>query len=148
MFTLRTQIDIEAPPEVVSQILTDTENVATWNPFIHRFEGELATGSQITVDLGAPGKSPMTFKPTVLKSDVDRELRWRGKLLVRGVFDGEHVFELQRTETGTRFNHCENFSALLVPFLKGMLERDIRPGFEAMNRALKQKAEQSVLAAR
>ena len=28
-------------------------------------------------------------------------------------------------------------------FLKGMLERDIRPGFEAMNRALKEKAEQS-----
>ena len=143
MFTLRTQIDIEVPPKVVWQILTDTENVGAWNPFIHRFEGELAVGSQITVDLGAPGKSPMTLKPIVLKVDKDRELRWRGKLLVRGVFDGEHVFELQQTETGTRFNHYENFSGLLVTFLKGMLERDIRPGFEAMNRALKEKAEQS-----
>lgn len=90
----------------------------------------------------------MKFKPIVLKVDEDRELRWRGKLLVRGVFDGEHVFALQQTETGTRFNHYESFSGLLVPFLKGMLERDIRPGFEAMNRALKEKAEQSVLAGR
>lgn len=65
-----------------------------------------------------------------------RELRWRGKLLVRGLFDGEYVFELQSSDTGTTFVHYEQFSGLLVPLFKGMLERDTRPGFEAMNEAL------------
>ena len=75
MFTLRTQIDIEVPPKVVWQILTDTENVGAWNPFIHRFEGELAVGSQITVDLGAPGKSPMTLKQgSVLHATNDKPI--------------------------------------------------------------------------
>ena len=78
----------------------------------------------------------------------DRELRWEGKLLFDGVMNGEHVFELQARDGGTRFIQSENFHGVMVPLLKGMLERDTIPGFEAMNHALKQRAEAQALAAR
>lgn len=148
MFTLHTEIDIEAPPEAVWATLTDAKGFSEWNPFIHELKGELRVGNTLDVTVGAPGKSRMRFKPLVLRVDENRELRWRGKLLITGVMDGEHVYELQRTATGTRFLHYENFSGLLVPLLKGMLERDTKPGFEAMNRALKQRAETIQLASR
>ncbi|MDD9933380.1 MAG: SRPBCC domain-containing protein [Myxococcales bacterium] len=148
MFELRTETEIAAPPEVVWAVLTDAESFGDWNPFIHEMDGALQVGGQLRVTVGAPGKSRMTFKPQVLTADENRELRWRGKLLVRGVMDGEHVFELQPTEDGTRFLHYEHFSGVLVPLLKGMLERDTLPGFEAMNEALKARAEARVLAAR
>ena len=143
MFRLHTEIEIDAPPEAVWATLTNTDKFGEWNPFIHEMKGELAVGNTLSVTLGAPGKARMSFKPQVLRADENRELRWRGKLLVGGLFDGEHAFELQPTDKGTRFVHHERFSGLLVPLLKGMLERDTRPGFEAMNAALKQRVEAS-----
>lgn len=148
MFTLYTEIEIDAPPEAVWTTLTDAEKLSEWNPFVHEMKGELSVGNSLKVTLGAPGKSRMSFKPEVLRAEENRELRWRGKLFVRGVFDGEHVFELQRTEKGTHFVHYEHFSGALAWLLKGMLERDTRPGFEAMNAALKQRVEARLLTSR
>jgi len=148
MFVMHTEIDIDAPPEAVWAALTDAERFEEWNPFIHRMDGELVVGNTLEITVGVPGKTVMSFKPTVLTAEVGRELRWRGKLLVRGIMDGEHVFELQPTATGTHFVHYENFTGVLVPLLKGMLERDTLPGFKAMNAALKERAETIHLAAR
>lgn len=148
MFALHTQIDIAAPPATVWNILTDASKLQDWSPFLHRLDGSLTAGSQLNVVVGAPGKRRMTFTPTVLKAEPNQQLRWRGKLLVRGLFDGEHVFELISTPTGTTLRHYEHFSGLLVPLFKRMLERDTKPGFELMNEALKARAEEQQLAQR
>lgn len=141
MHTLHTEIEIAAAPDAVWAILTDSARLSEWNPFLHRLEGGLTPGNTLTIELGTPGRKRMTFRPRVLRAEPGRELRWRGKLLVRGLFDGEHCFELQPTPAGTRLRHYEHFTGLLVPLLRGMLERDTRPGFELMNRALKDRAE-------
>lgn len=45
----------------------------------------------------------MTFRPTVLVAEPDRELRWRGRLLVPGLLDGEHAFVVEpRGDGGVR----------------------------------------------
>ena len=141
MFLLHTEIQIDAPPSDVWNALTDAERFSEWNPFLQEMRGDLEVGNKLSVTIAPPGKSSMQFTPLVLRVDENRELRWRGKLGVRGIMDGEHVFELIPTESGTRFVHYEAFSGVLVPFLRGMLERDTRPGFVAMNEALKVRAE-------
>jgi hypothetical protein len=35
----------------------------------------------------------MRFRPTVLKAEPPRELRWLGHFVFRGIFDGEHIFQ-------------------------------------------------------
>jgi hypothetical protein len=86
----------------------------------------------------------MTFSPVVLRNTAGREFRWKGKLVLPGIFDGEHYFRLASGGAGsTQFTHGERFTGLLVPLLRGALDRDTRSGFEAMNRALKQRVEQS-----
>lgn len=56
--------------------------------------------------------------------------------------DGEHYFQLQaRDGGGTRLLHGERFSGLLLPLLKSNLQGPTRAGFEAMNLALKARAE-------
>ncbi len=84
----------------------------------------------------------MTFKPTVLKVEPERELRWLGRLLVPGIFDGGHSFRVEPAGEGrVRFTQAERFGGVLVPvFGKKMLEQT-RRGFEAMNEALKQRVE-------
>jgi len=41
--------------------------------------------------LAAPGARGMTFRPIVLEADPGRRLRWRGHLLLAGLFDGGMV---------------------------------------------------------
>lgn len=84
----------------------------------------------------------MTFRPRVLVAEANTELRWLGRMLMPGRFDGEHYFRLSPLAAGrTRFVHGERFSGILVPFARSSLESGTRAGFEAMNRALKARAE-------
>lgn len=83
----------------------------------------------------------MTFKPEVLKVDVNKEFRWKGKLLLKGIFDGEHYFQLMDLGDGTtHFVHGESFIGLLVPLMGGALTKT-KMGFELMNEALKRECE-------
>jgi hypothetical protein len=85
----------------------------------------------------------MTFHPTVLKAEPNRELRWLGHLIVPGLFDGEHIFIIEPLETKrVRFVQREIFTGVLVPILWRRLENDTRRGFEELNRALKARAEE------
>jgi len=47
----------------------------------------IEAGSAIT---DPPGDACVTFKPVVKRVDLNRELRWLGRLIVPGLFDGEH----------------------------------------------------------
>ena len=82
-----------------------------------------------------------TFEPTVTAVDSGRSFEWLGRLLLPGVFDGRHRFELLPERNGTRFLQTERFTGVLVPLLKKSLDTRTRAGFEAMNAALKARAE-------
>ena len=69
------------------------------------------------------------------------ELRWIGRMLVPGLFDGEHYFRLSPSAAGTQLLHGEVFRGILIPFFRKDLETKVRAGFEQMNRALKDRAE-------
>ena len=138
MKELRTEIEINATPERVWNILTDTDKFPQWNPFIRSFKGKLAQGETIEVVLGVD--KTMTFKPTILELTPNRTFRWLGKLFVGGLFDGEHIFEIEPLDPNrVRFVQREKFNGILVPVFNF---DSTKSGFEAMNRALKARAEQ------
>ena len=100
-------------------------------------------GERLEVKLQPSGASAMTFRPTVLKAEPNRELRWLGHLLISGLFDGEHIFTIEPLGEGrVRFTQREVFTGLLVPLFARGLDTDTRRGFEEMNQALKARAEQ------
>jgi hypothetical protein len=142
MFEIVTEIEIQATPEEVWRVLTDLPAHAEWNPFIQSISGPLREGATLRVTVRPPGGKAMTFRPTVRAVEPGRELRWLGRLLVPGLFDGEHYFRLSPIgSTGTRVVHGERFSGVLVYLLRASLDSGTRAGFEAMNRALKARAE-------
>ncbi|MFQ5572357.1 MAG: SRPBCC family protein [Rhodothermales bacterium] len=142
MRALYTDIEIHASPEAVWAVLTQLSRYDTWNPFITRAEGRVRVGERLTVRLEPPGGKPMTFRPTVTRVTNHEEFRWLGRLLFRGLFDGEHIFELEALDGHrVRLIHREEFRGLLVPLLWKRLDTSTREGFEAMNRALKERAE-------
>jgi hypothetical protein len=148
MREITTEVDIAAPAEVVWRVLTDFAAFEEWNPFMLQAEGELVPGQRISVTMRPPGHGASTFRPRLLAVEPARLLRWRGQLLVPGLFDGEHVHELTPLEgEGTRYVQREEFGGILVPFTGGML-RDTERGFAAMNAALRQRAERLATGAR
>lgn len=140
MKLIDTSIDIAAPPSRVWEVLMDFPRHPEWNPFIASISGSIQPGESLTVQIQPPGKGGMTFRPTVLAMNPEREFRWKGKLLINGLFDGEHYFRLEPLGEGTRFHHGERFTGLLVPLLSGMLPAT-EQGFKAMNERLKERAE-------
>jgi hypothetical protein len=139
--TISTTVDIDATPHAIWGVLTDFPAYSTWNPFVDRVDGTAAVGEKLVVHLTPTGGRGMTFRPTVLTAAADEELRWLGKLGVRGVFDGEHSFVLTANADGTtRVTHGESFSGVLVPLMRRTLGKT-QDGFTAFNEALKQRVE-------
>jgi hypothetical protein len=100
-----------------------------------------APGTTLRVFIQPPGSGGMRFRPLVLRVERGRELRWKGKLLLPGLFDGEHYFMLEPGAGGVELRHGERFTGLLVPLLRKSLDGATRAGFVAMNEALKREAE-------
>jgi len=98
---IKTEIVIQATPEKIWSILTDFENYPNWNPFISTIEGNAVRRNKIKVSIHPPGGKKMTFRPIVITKKDEKELSWRGKVLFRGLFDGEHKFELIDNHDGT-----------------------------------------------
>ena len=99
----------------------------------------MKVGNIIKAELGG-----MTFKPEVLVYEKNKEFKWIGKLLFKGLFDGEHRFQLMDNSDGTTtFIQSEKFSGLLVRLFAKKLDRETKGDFVAMNEALKKRVEGS-----
>jgi hypothetical protein len=142
MKEIHTEMEINASPLEVWDILTDFEQYPYWNPFIKKAEGKIQPGEQLTVHIEPPGGRAMTFRPEVLAAEPGKELRWKGKLMLPGLFDGEHIFLIEPLGLDkVRFIQKEQFGGVLVPLMSDALEKTEK-GFAAMNAALKMRAEQ------
>lgn len=140
MTTLTHSIDIAASPDAVWAAVADLDAYKDWNPFIISAAGEVATGARLRITVKA-GKRSTPFTPTVIMVEPERSIRWLGRLLLPGIFDGEHELRVEPLADGTsRFTQREHFRGILVPLLRGML-RDTDAGFAAMNAALKARVE-------
>jgi hypothetical protein len=141
MKEIQTEIQIHASAETIWKILMDFEQYPDWNPFIKSISGEKEVGSRLTAFIGSTGENGMTFQPKVLVYNPNYEFRWLGKLWGGLFFNGEHYFILKELGNhSTQFIHGEKFTGMLVGVLGKMLD-NTKNGFEAMNRALKQRAE-------
>jgi hypothetical protein len=145
MHEITTTIEINAPPRSVWKVLVDFPAHPQWNPFVRSIEGSPREGETLKVFIQPVGGKGMTFRPRVLRALPDQELRWLGRVVLPGVFDGEHFFKIEPLDDGrrARFTQGERFTGLLVPLLRNSLDRGTRPGFEAMNQALKARVEES-----
>lgn len=137
-----TRIDIAACPACVWEVLLDFPAYGEWNPFIGRIEGVARVGGVLRVSMQIAGGRPMTFRPRVRIVESPQALCWLGHLGLRGLFDGEHYFQLTALPSGlTRFTHGERFSGLLAGLFAARMMGPFEAAFATMNEALRQRAE-------
>jgi hypothetical protein len=142
--TLYSSIDIDSSPQRVWNILTNFAAYPTWR-FLTRINGNPRVGERLDARLEPPSGMGITLHPTLLEVTPGKSLRWLGRLLVSGLFDGEHHFVLKPLDNDrTRLIQQERFTGLLVPLFAASLDRHTLAGFHAMNAALKARAEAAV----
>lgn len=140
--TIRSAIEIRAPLDTVWGVLTDFAAYPEWNPHIRRVVGTVAQDARIAIHSKPPGSRVVVMRPTVVCWEPPNQLRWRATFVSGGLFTGEHGFRLQEQGTDrVRFIQDETFSGALVPFYSRLRLRRTRHGFDAMNEALRDRAE-------
>ena len=144
MRSISEKVDIAAAPLQVWNVLADLDAYQDWNPFIQSASGQLTAGSTLTLRMVPAEGRAMTFRPKVLDVQPGMLLRWTGRLIVPGIFDGTHAFELKDQGGLTRVIQSETFRGALVPFT-GKTITATGSDFRALNQALKARVERAAV---
>jgi hypothetical protein len=137
MLQVRAATEIHASPAAVWRVLTDLPRFRLWNPFIRAARGSTMKGGTVRVRVEG-----LHFAARITEREDERELRWDGHVGADWLARGDHVFTITQLADGwVRFHQVETFSGVLPWLLRGLLARQARRGFEAMNAALAKEAE-------
>jgi hypothetical protein len=141
---IETHIIVDSTPEKIWEILTNFEEYGLWNPFMTKVEGDAKLGAKIRVQIHTMGGKERTYHPIITRFEINKELRWKGKSFLPGIFDGERIFLIEKSAANkVVFLHKELFTGLGVKLVGNKLAENLCEGFEKMNLALKKRAENS-----
>lgn len=124
-------IDIDAPPEVVWNLLTDIVNWPRWNPDVTeaRLSGDLAPGSEFVWKAG-----PGTIRSTLLEVEPPESIAWSGRTM--GI-EAVHIWSIEPNGSGSTLSTSESWRGLLPRLLKGAMGRTLDKAIQAGLQAAK-----------
>ncbi len=137
MLSYRATTTINAPPETVWKVLTDSRSYTQWDPGMIEIKGTIAPGEQLTIRAKiAPNRA---FTPTVTVFEPNRKMVWRSGMPL-GLFKGARTFTLTPKDGGTEFTLLEEFTGLMLPLI-GRSIPDMTQTFNDFAAGLKAYAE-------
>lgn len=138
--TVRTEIEIAAPPSRVWSVLTDFERWSEWNRVLLSLQlrGPLTEGTAARLVLGPYGLPRIPVRLVTVREH--EELTWTGG--IPGVMVGRHGFRLTPSEHGTRVEHFETFRGLLAGAIRLASSR-VEHTYGKFNRRLRDRCEES-----
>jgi hypothetical protein len=140
MESFETSTTIEASPERVWEVLSDTSSWPDWDSGVVRVEGELERGSRIKVVSEVNPKRAYPVK--VAELEPARGMKWVGGMPL-GLFRGARTYTLTPDgDSRTRFDMREEFSGPLLPLIWRSMP-DMNASFRQFAAGLKQRAEAS-----
>ena len=133
--TGRAEIEIDAPPHVVWEVLTRLESWPSWNSDVKwmRVDGPLALGTEFRWKAG-----PGTIVSTIDRVEPPRYISWRGRTLT---IDAYHQWWLEPRDGGTFVRTEEPFFGALARLLRWPLQKMLDKSFADALGRLKREAE-------
>jgi hypothetical protein len=129
---------IEATPDAVWAVLTDTPGWQRWDSGVRQVEGSLALGEKVKVVTEASPDRAFPVKVTEL--DPARRMVWTGGMPL-GLFKGVRTYTLAPDGNGaTRFTMREEYTGPLLPLIWRTMP-DLGPSFQQFATGLKQRVE-------
>ena len=135
------RIGVQAPAEVIWEVISDLKSWSQWNPLYPKAAGEIRIGATLELTLALAGQSPQEIRPTVLEWVPNEQLHWRLSMM-GGLVKTTRFFEIESlAEASCIVSNGELFAGLMGPSIGKRLGRSVYRGFAAMDDALKARAE-------
>jgi hypothetical protein len=134
------RIGVQAPAELVWEVISDFASWETWNPVHPRIEGEMRIGTTLTTDFVTEGGTA-TLTPIVQDWVPYEQLHWRTKRL-KGFVTAIRYIEIDKKgEESAIFSNGELFVGPLVRFVSRAERKRLRAAFTIMGEALRDHVE-------
>ena len=129
------EIQIEADPQTVFEVISAVDQWPTWNPDVKsvRLEGPIEPGTVFRWKAG-----PGSITSTLQEVDPPREIGWTGSTMgIKAV----HVFRFEPRDGGTFAHSEESWEGFFARLLKGYSRRTLDEGIQDILSRLKAEAE-------
>jgi hypothetical protein len=132
---------VQAPAEILWEVISDFETWSEWNPVHPRIEAALRIGTAVKVELVTDGAPPTTIEAVVQDWVPYEQLHWRTKRL-RGFVTAIRYLEIEKmSDVGSTFSNGELFTGPLVRLVSRGERRRLRAAYTRMGEAVKDRAE-------
>lgn len=136
----RIETQINAPREVVWQLISDFSTYPQWNPFTPQVIGKCAAGEYVKVFVQLKGK-PFWMPRQVTKAEPNRHFEWEGRAWYSFLAPGQRQLILEDLPTGGTLliddEYVGGISIMMPAELRGVL----RSQMVAFGEGLKAAAE-------
>jgi len=129
------QIQIDAPPEVVFEVLSDLSGWPSWNSDVRSISVSGPVQPETRFRWKAGGATMSSRLEVVTPPS---EIGWTGKAM--GI-NAVHVFQFEGRNGGTRAKSQESFRGLIPSLLTGYSRKILQRGIDGILSALKVEAE-------
>jgi hypothetical protein len=142
MAVYSTTFPIDAPSEVVWDVLTDFDRYPEWNPSLPSIIGNVQVGRTVSLTLAMPGRPSPRVKAQLTEVAPQRRLRSHGNAGAEWLFNGDRDFVIEPADDGgVNFTHVEDIRGALFPVFRLVMGSAIQRHHDGLNAALKQRAE-------
>jgi len=135
------RIGVQAPAEVIWEIVSDFSTWGAWNPLYRKAEGQLRIGTPLTLEQVLPGEPPRVIQPVVQDWVPYEQLHWRSSRMGGFVKTIRYIEIEAMGPANATFSNGELFMGLLVRAIAREERRRLRQAFTAMGEALRDRAE-------
>ncbi len=140
---IRTEIEIDAPPEKVWAVLSDINSWHEWSPIVNDSSGDASLGSTLSITMIGEKEyqDGPEYHPIITHLDAPKVFHWQAVMMSGIVMTNDKVIELEGTSVGTRLIHKELFKGMIVPIFRNKFDENVPHMLNAMNEALKTRVE-------
>ncbi|WP_419252891.1 SRPBCC family protein [Caulobacter sp. ErkDOM-YI] len=135
------RIGIQAPAELIWELISDFSTWEQWNPVHPRAEGQLKIGTSLSVHQALPGEPVRVIQPVVQDWVPYEQLHWRSTRL-GGFVTAIRYIEIETMGPGSStFSNGELFMGMLVRWISRDDRRKLKAAYTQMGEALRDHAE-------
>ena len=140
-FRIEHRIGVQAPAEVIWNLIADLPGWSSWNPIYKDASGRIGIGEKLSMTLTLPGEVHRPLQPRVLDWEPNAQLVWRLDLMPWLAHTVRYLEIEVLSDAGCIFANGEFFHGAVGERVGRAKRRAIFQGFSQLGEAVKAIAE-------
>lgn len=140
-FIIDRTLEIDAPADVVWEVISDLPRYGEWNPFCIAVKSTLKPGDPIDMQVKLMSR-PQFQREFMIHCEPGQGFAYRMKPVPGGALSSHRSHAITAVDAqSSRYRSYFHMRGWLLPLVGGLLGRRLQAGFAGMNQGVKQRAE-------